>query len=190
MSLSFELRLEERQPDRVWVSVLLVPRDGALPIDGVAVELFSRQRESLSPRLLLPIAGVLANPMTVKVELRAQTSIPPGAMVVGTAWWGPDTQRVVCPADPWTELEAHVRGKRCLGPREERPGQDFMGLDPTETGRLAGVFPWLEARGTPPCMEGFGEPLDAFDVVDEISEELGLDAENAEWLRQLLKEDE
>jgi hypothetical protein len=190
VSLSFELRLEERLEDRVIVSVLLSPCGGPASVDGVAVELFSRDHESLSPRMLLPISGALYGPIAVKVELRSGRPIPAGAVVAGTAWWPTDSQCATVPADPYTELEAHMRGKRAVSCRMTE--EELVSLDRRERGRLAVLFPWIDRK--PLCAKraaaAIDEPLDVQDAVDDISEELGLDEENTRWLRELLQEED
>ena len=181
MPVSFELRLEERHPDRVIVSVLLAPAGGPLKLGGVAVELFSRTGDSLSPRILLPIAGVLTDPIAVRVELRAhQPPITIGATVTGTAWWDNDQVEASCPAEPWTELEAHVRGRQHAPLRSAE--HEFLLLNTHEHTQLSGRFPWLTR-----AMTSAG-PVHTV-TSDDATEDLGLDAESAEWLRELLNED-
>lgn len=191
MPVTFELHLEDRQPDRVIVSVRLAPRRSPMRVDGVAIELFSRKRESLSPRVMLPITGDLVGEIVVRAEIRAhQPPLPAGATIVGTAWWDTDQVRTLCPADPWTELEAHMRGRRCVASRAFADDGWLCTLEPEERRTLAARFPWID-HPRDPC-PGFeaDEPLDALDVVDEISEELGLDEANTAWLRELLEEDD
>lgn len=187
LPLKFELSLEERLTDRVIVSVALAPGDGAQCLGGVAVELFSRDRDSLSPRVLLPISGRLADPIVIRVELRAVRDIPPGCRVVGTVWWEDDQLVASCPADPCCSLDVHLRGRRCVSPMIER---ELTRLTPAERGRLAALFPWIDEPRPKRATAELDEPLDATDVVDDISEELGLDDENARWLRELLAEDD
>jgi hypothetical protein len=191
--LSFELRLEERQPDRVILSVTLDPRDAPMTIDGLVVELFSRDEESLSPRMFLPIAGRLVAPLAIRVELRchqddhSSRQIPPGSRVIGTVWWDRDQIQATCPADPGTELEVHLRGRRCVAPPDE--AQCLRSLTHGERAQLACLFPWIACEA-PRAQEEPGGPLDAFDLCDEITDTYGLCAEDAELLRELLEEDE
>lgn len=190
MPVTFELHLEERLPDRVIVSVHLAPRRPGARVDGVALELFSRKRESLSPRVVLPITGDLIGEIVVRAEIRANDGpLPPGVTVIGTAWWDTDQVRAVCPADPWTELEAHMRGRRCVKTRGFADEDWLTSLEVPERRRLAALFPWID-HPRDPCQTYEHEPLDALDVVDEISEELGLDEANTAWLRELLDEDD
>lgn len=192
MGLTFDMKMDERQVDRVRITVRLTPDGQATPIDGVAIELVSRQQESLSPRRLLPVSGVLDAPLGMCVELRCSGPLPPGAMAVGTAWHGEEQWRAMCSADPWTDLEAHVRGKRCLA-GSLADLRRLASLRTPEIHKFLHKFPWL-ARS--PCRPP-GELPDMLDIptdeedplVQEMCSELGIDAENAEWLKELMSED-
>ncbi len=187
MGVEFAVRLLERQSDRVIVSVILDPGATSVPVDGVGVELFSRGRDSLSPRVLLPISGTLSQAMAVQVELRAHGALPVGAFIQGQLWQSGEATCVLCPADPSTELEAHVRGRHPVAAVRSGPSSafddDLEGLLPEERERLARVFPWIEL---PRCAAG-AACLDANDDLDELSDELGLDAEEAALLREILE---
>jgi hypothetical protein len=186
--LAFDIRLVERLPDRVVLAVRLAPHGGPVSIEGVAVELFNRARESLSPRLLLPIAGALQGELSVQVELRAKAAITTGAVIVGTAWSDKGQACAYCPADPSTELESHVRGRRCVGCECER-ANELEWLTGDERDRLIAAFPWI-APPTSPCLKTrVDEPVDVTDEVEMICHELGIDAENAAFLRSLLEDD-
>lgn len=188
--VTFELRLEERRSDRVYVSVVLAPGDEAVQIDGVAVQLFHRDGEAVSARLLLPISGVLMHPLVTTVELRGpEPLLPAGCRVVGTAWSAECHLETTCPADMWTELESHVRGKRVVVPltrAELRP------LRPEERASLVTAFPWL---GQPVVVPFDGvlepEPVDepTEEELDALCAEYGLCGEDADFLKELLTED-
>lgn len=189
LKLSFELRLEERCGDRVVVSVLLAPSDGKAVLDGVALQLFGRDGEPIGVRMLLPIAGELHHPMLSTLELKVEGEIPAGARVVGTAWRGAEQREATLPTDPFTELEVHLRARRRLGPVEG--DLELERLTPEERARLARDFPWVDeprlpkAAGELTVVEHEGE-----DLMDELVENLGLDEENAEWLKALLDEED
>jgi hypothetical protein len=188
--LEFDLRLDERHADRVVVWARLAACSGPARVDGVALELSSREGESLSPRVLLPIAGDLGAEIVVRVELRGRDVLPPGARVHGTAWWADGEQSASCPADPQFDLEAHVRGARCIPPAA---AIEIASLGHEERCCLARRFPWIEAAR--PCRPpAANEPLD---VTDESAnpraqgtdvDALGLDPESAEILREILDE--
>ena len=95
--ISLALRLDERRPDRVFVSVILAPRDPDASVGGVSVQMFCRSGQSLGARLLLPIAGQLSQTMRSSVELRTLDALPTGARVVATAWWSGGQLEATCP---------------------------------------------------------------------------------------------
>lgn len=190
MRPDFELQLEERLADRVIVSVLLGPGpSGAAEIDGVSVSLVGRTGEILSNRLLLPIAGVIRQGIVSTVELRSLGALPPGARVSGSAWRGADQWDTSCPADPGTQLEAHMRG---LSPLRPRSDEVIEPLTCGEREALALAFPWLQtcrAEPAPPTvMEPEPDPCDD-DSLRAYCRDLGLDDDETEWLESLLDED-
>jgi len=191
VSLTFELSLDERLPDRVVISVCLAPGDGSIQIEGVTVELLSPRQQSLGPRLLLPVSGQLVGPLVTKAELRAHAPlIPPGSVILGTAWTGDEQIEATCAADPWVGLEAHLRGYRVRPPSDRGGTLDDLGEE--ELGKLAQALPWLRAGGFGPPPSPFLEPEDDEDLaesMDEFVDELGLEDEDAEWLRELMAED-
>lgn len=190
MDLDFDLQLTDRQPDRVLVSVLLRPAsDEPVAVDGVAVMLTSPDGESLSHRMLLPIAGTLSHPMASTVELRGHAPLPQGTRIVGLAWAGDRQWEVRIPADPGTQMAAHCCGKVTLRVHDDRVfAEHFLPLSPEELATLAVAFPWLA-----PCQ-------DELTVVDDTTmdeedaefraycEELGLCDDDADWLEELMSE--
>lgn len=189
--VTFELRLEERRADRVYVAVVLAPASsGPAAIDGVAVQLFQRGGEPLGARLLLPIAGSLTAPMVTTVEVRASGGlVPTGSRVVGTVWNRTGQVEATCPADMWTELETHVRGSRRVQPRSDG---DLRALLPQERARLNACFPWLGRQVEAP-FDGVIEPeqtaLEEDQALDALCAEYGLGGEDADFLKELLTED-
>lgn len=185
--VTFELRLEERRADRVFVSVLLSPADPVASLDGVSVQLFQRDGEPVSPRLLLPISGVLSQPMITTVELRAEGGVlPGGSRVVGHAWNAHASVEATCPADMWTELGSHVRGTRNVA---ASPCGDLRLLDPHERARLTCIFPWM-TRTAPVQTPTVLEPEDTEEEeIDAFCAEYGLDDEDAEFLKELLADE-
>ena len=189
MSVDLAIRLLERHSDRVIVAVILDPCRGPTCVDGVAVELFSRERDSLSHRVLLPISGTLTQPMSVQVELRAPHPLPLGAFIQGHCWQASESICAVCPADPSTELEAHVRGRHPVACARRAPecafDADFEGLSMRERRRLAAVFPWVDGPRT--SAEGCVPCLDAVEDFDDLTAGLGLDEAEAALLRDILE---
>ncbi len=192
MDIEFEMQLEERLTDRVFVSVVLAPQNGPVHIDGVSVEIL-QCGSAISPRLLLPIAGTLGQPIGTTVELRAGGPIPTGSRVVGTAWSGCAKVDVSCPCDPWTELEGHMRGTRAV-----LLGNGTMSrinaLTEDERRSIVELFPWVaEPRicKEPPAVDMVEaeETEEADDLVDDICCCYGLDDEDASFLRELLGEE-
>ncbi|NCG19344.1 MAG: hypothetical protein GWP91_10085 [Rhodobacterales bacterium] len=197
LNLHFELRLEERQPERVYVSVVLAPAvPGLASVQGVTVQLHHRAGEPLGTQLLLPIHGDLGQPMVSTVELRSRAPIPPGAVVVGTAWKGNEQIEATCPCDPGTELQVHMRGDRVVA---MAPTSDvLLELSCDERIRMARAFPWIElapCRRSPPestVMES--EPVepqvstDADFDTDGVAAEFDLSDEDAAFLKDLMGE--
>lgn len=186
--LRFELRLEERCSDRVVVSVLLAPASAAPRIDGVALQLFTRTGDPLGVRMLLPISGELHQAMLSTVELKVQGGIPTGTRVVCTAWCGTEQREASIPTDPFTELEVHMRARRRLGPLA---GCDALEpLTSHERALIAKDFPWVEEPRVPVAAAELSvvESEDSTDSVDHLVDDLGLDRDDADWLKDLLKD--
>ncbi len=180
-----DLHLDDRQPDRVRVTVRLEPDDAGHPVDGVALQLCSEGGECLGPRLLLPIQGRLAGPLVTRVELRSLSPIPENGRVVAVAWWGCEQVEVTCPSDRHTTLRDHVRGAH-RAPLAGRVGLER--LDDDERAAFYRLAPWAAEPRVPrsPRLE----PVDPEPSAEEICEELGLEGEDAEWLKDLLEEDD
>lgn len=191
LDLHFELRLEERQADRVFVSVVLAPTspDGS-GVEGVSVQMVDRQGEVLGARLVLPISGTIAQPLLTTVEVRSRGPVPVGARVVGQAWRGDDQSEATCPCDPGTQLQVHMLGRKTI-PLPERPG-DLRFLVSDEREVLGRFMPWLnEPRPRPVPEPNVLEPQPPTpdDLVDEVAEQYDLDPADAEFLRELLGEE-
>jgi hypothetical protein len=193
LSLDFALRLEDRSPDRVLVSVLLAPRS-SVQIDGVALQLFSRANEAISARVVMPIAGELTQPMLSTIELRAfPDEIPLGSRVVGTAWAGPEQREATVPTDTATEFERHVRA-RCRVSCEEPADDDRLleRLSADERSQVARLYPWVDEPRVPKAigeLEVVEHEEDEDEAFDDLVEDLGIDEESAEWLKDLLAEE-
>ena len=186
MSISIDLRLDDREDDRVWVSVSLCPEDDVHTVDGVTLQLCTRDGECLGPRLLLPISGQLAGPLVTRAELRSMEPIPRDSRVVAVAWWGHEQIEVSCPSDLGTCMAFHMRGVSGVPLPEHAAIRD---LEPEERDALAQHLPWVrEIRVV--SEPGLLEPLDTEESLDEVLDDLGLDEENARWLKELLTEDE
>ena len=190
MDLHFEVRLEERLVDRVFVSVVLAAKsDAGTVVDGVSVQMLTRQGNALCPRMLLPISGTLTQPMVSTIELRALGKIPVGARVSGTAWTGKQQFEASCPCDPGTALGVHMRGLRLLPLTSDTPF--LLSLDPGQREVLVALFPWLNgpmvATETPGILESSGP--DSEELMDDFAEKFDLDPEDAEFLKNLLAED-
>lgn len=184
MPLNLDLRLDERQSDRVMVSVRLEPDDDCRTVDGVALQLCDASGDDLGPRLLLPISGQLSGPTLTRAELRSLRPIPEGSQVVATAWWGQEQIEVSCPSARGTCLEFHMRGRtRVALPSntEVRP------LSRGERAVLVQVMPWI-AEIRPQPQRGAIEDVEPEDTAEGFVEEYGLDEENAQWLEELLAE--
>jgi len=192
LGLDLELRLEEREPHRVFVSVLLAPRDGAeARVDGVALQLQAPDGEAVGPRMLLPIAGAVRSLILSTIELRTLgDELPQGSRVVGTAWREAEQVEVTIPTDPGTAFEAHVRGHQRAASRDVRRYLEPLLAD--ERAVFSALYPWIDEPMVPPEPAGELEVVDhepdSDEIVDDLAEEIGLDAESAEWLKDLLDE--
>ncbi len=191
LDLHFELRLEERQSDRVFVSVVLAPAGpSGASVDGVSVQMQDRGGEPLGARLVLPLSGAVVQPLITTVEVRSRGAVPPGARVVGVAWRGPDQLEADCPCDPGTELEVHMRGRKVIGiPKDD--GR-IRGLDPEEREVLAALMPWLnEPRvvATEPIAVLDSPAPDVDEVVGDVADQFDLSDEDAALLKELLGEE-
>lgn len=191
LSLDFDLRLEDRKADRVLVSVLLAPHS-SVRIDGVSLQLFSREGEAISARMVLPIAGDLSQPMLSTMELCAIVDdIPQGSRVVGNAWAGTEQREATLPTDPSTEFERHVRALCRIGGAEADDDRLLEPLIPEERAILCRDYPWVDEPRIP---RAIGE-LEVVDnetdeeAIDHLCDDLGLDQDSADWLKDLLSEE-
>jgi hypothetical protein len=184
--VGLELKLDGRGADRVTVSLQLSPLDeGPAALDGAALQLLAPDGEELCPRMLLPISGALTTTLTTTIELRSTRKLPMGCEVVATAWLGPDVVTERCPADPFTTLRDHVRGSRI-----SLPDPDDVELDVAEPGELAALIarmPWIQQPLRAPEPTAVIEMQEEPSVAD-LQEDFGLEAEEAEWLKDLLDE--
>ncbi len=181
--LNLVLRLEERQTDRVRVSVLVAPTRDPVPLDGVAICLVDEGREALSPRMLLPLTGTLAHPIGSSVEVRAVGDIPDGSLVLVTAWIDGVAVEATCPADPCPDLRDHVTGRTAVHLPRRRPPLGALAAD--ERCRLGRHFPWLAPKR--PCPPRVVD--DAGETARALTDDLGLDPDDADFVASLLAED-
>ncbi|MBT3221962.1 MAG: hypothetical protein HN348_23045 [Proteobacteria bacterium] len=181
--MNFELRLEERHPKCVVVTVCIAPSEQQAHADGVSVQLFSQKGESLAPRLLLPISGPLLGSMVSRVELRTEFPIPRGSQVKGRLWCSAKVHEACCPTDPSTELQTHVRGCHALVPTSR--DLEFNTLVTKEYASLSKLFSWIEV------IEGINRYVvdDEEPNIEEIVSDYGLDGEDAAFLKELLSEE-
>lgn len=186
MGVAIGLQLQDRQPDRVFVSVVLEPDASCCWVDEVTVQLLCPLNEELGPRVQLPIRGALEGPITTQVELRSGGLLPNGCSVSAVAWSEAESVTANCPADPSTSLAGHMVGSR-LAMADPEP---FTTLSCTEKARLIAVFPWLK-NAMSPCPKSANEPLDADEEPDahQLAQELGISEADAEWIAELLGEE-
>lgn len=179
MPFDFQLCLDEREDARVFATVILVP-DCSLTLDGVAVQLFDADGESLSSKLLLPVSGELVGPVSSRVELRSSSgAIPAGSQVIATAWWpGGHLQASRC-TDPGTTLQAHALAEMAIAQTDEEVLLDVL---PEEREKMLALFPWMVRPSSPKALEHEQS-------VEDLGEDMGLDDEDAEWLKDLMNED-
>lgn len=189
MQVDLELSLDERREDRVLVSLWLTPQVPEAAVDSVSLQLVCPKGTELCPRTLLPLSGRVTGPVALSVELRGEQALPLGSQVVATAWVDGEPLRAHCPADPSTDLRGHLVGAR-LG--MEAVDADLVTLTPLDdAGRahLEARWPWVAEPTAPPevagVLEAEEDPLSA----EDLAADLGLDEEDAAWLRDLLDEE-
>lgn len=189
MGLHIDLHLDERHEERVAVTVYVSPTADTSRVEGLIVELRTGDGERLGPKLCLPVAGELTGPLSTHAVVHADRPIPKFSEVVATAWADKELTQLRVPAELSTALEAHVRGQVLSLRGTPQP----EALTPLEAARLEEWMPWISEP--PRRQQTQLEPLlaraehaDEVDPVDEIAADLGLDEENAEWLKELLRE--
>ena len=191
VGLSFDLRLEQREPDRIVVSVLLNPSGSTRAlIEGVSLQIVGSRGEVVSARTVLPIAGELKHSMVSTLELRPlDDGIPPGCRVIGVAWSKEDQLEASIPTDPYTELQAHMRALHRVLPDEDT---QVMALTAEERATFARVHPWVNEPRLPQQAAMLtiveNEPTDE-EALDSLLDELGVDEDSAAWLKELIGEE-
>lgn len=186
MDVELQIELEERREDRVRVVFRLTPGGRSSRVEGAAIRLVDAGGQELCPRTLLPIAGRVAAPMSLSVELRSCGLLPEGARIEATAWSGRSQAQATCPADPYLRLRDHLRGARVGLPDDE---VEIDEVSPELMDRLERRFPWLTQPLRPAEVAGVLEAADER-TPEEVAEGLGLDADCAAWLKDLLDEDD
>jgi hypothetical protein len=142
--------------------------------------------------VLLPIAGTLARVMrtTVALEPEDGAPVPLGASVQVVAWHGHEQREATMPTDPMTAFEVHVRGTTQWVLHDDE--RTLEALWPEERERLAETYPWIDEPRLRPVAKAQLEVVDheptREEAVDAFAEEMGLDDESAEWLKDLLDE--
>jgi hypothetical protein len=189
-TVQFRLHLDDREPDRVHVTVCLTPDADAACVQGVAIELRGRNGEALSARLMLPISGELAGPLALRTEVRARAELPLGARVHGMLWSHGGILEASCPTDPGTTLEAYAYGSR-IGLDDPVPARIPEDLTDHERSALYAAYPWMARYRSPvrDDAEGFIEEQPA-DLAEDIAETYGLSDEDKAFLEELLADDE
>ena len=186
----FSLFLEvQKKEDLVFVVLELLPLESGEPVelDGVALELLGPTEERIGSRLILPISGNLSGPLKTQAELRSPEPIPAGCSVHATAWMTDQSVSTSMPVDPLNELESHMRGSRLVLPEDK---DNPKPLTQREIRCLGDVLPWLLSQSDlGESEEDFDGPIDTEESIDELTDELGLDEEEARWLKELLEED-
>lgn len=200
MDVDLELRLEERQPDRVRVVVSLAPVGRSARVEGATLRLVDTAGVELCPRTLLPVQGRVTGPMSLLVELRTCGALPPGARVLASAWTGRRQISATCPADPHTTLRDHLVG---AAPALPVPGfdpadlampdddeVDLAPLDADVRAALPAVLRWVDDPVRTTDVAGVLEAPEEARTAADLADALGLDAESAAWLEGLLDDDE
>lgn len=188
--MQLELHLDDRQCDRVYVTVCLTPEGGSAVVHGVAVELRTRQGEPLSARLMLPISGPLPAPLALRTEVRARTDLPRGARLHGVVWSSEGSLESSCPTDPGTTLEAYAYGSP-IGLGTPDPLKGPHDLTDDERASLVRAYPWMGRYASPARVEDSQvieeQPQD---LAADIAASYGLSDEDRSFLEELLADDD
>jgi hypothetical protein len=183
MSVALELSLVERGRDRVCVTVDILPEQDGGHIEGVALQLLDPQGRELCARVLLPIAGRVADPLALTVELRSEVAMVRGCRVVASAWSDVGEIGCQCPADPPTGLCDHVSARSL-----KEPDLDDVILEvltDQEMAVLTRRFPFVSERSW-----SFEKPAVIEADEPSVADVLGqLDEETAAFLRGLLDDE-
>lgn len=183
-----DLRVVDRELDRVQVTLRIAPSTGPAPLEGVSIELTDADGAQLSPRLQLPLSGELSTPVATVVELRTHTGkpLPRDAQVLAKAWHGAEEVRHHCPAERCRGLETHVAGAAACFMLSER--ELAFPLDEDEARALLKRHPWIRNLRAAFQKDHGPEalPIDPEPNSQQIADELGLEGEEAEWLKELL----
>jgi hypothetical protein len=187
MGVEVDLRLEDRGDDRVRVVVTVAPRaaDGAR-VEGVAVQLLDTADRELCPRVLLPVAAHLAGPLTMCVELRSTAPLAPGCRVVASAWAGDDASLATCPADPVAGLAQHAAGT--ADPDAPPCDLEDVVLERLTDAELAVLTLRLPFLSVPHHVRSDATIIEGEASAADVAFGLGLDADAAAFLRDLLEE--
>jgi hypothetical protein len=185
------VKVIEVRERRIEVGVCLTPEGPPTSVDGLAVELRDRFHEAISPRVLLPISGVLAGALSIKAELRADQDLPRGALVVASCWGEHGDLETATPTETATALELHMRGCNPVAPADHMYGPERLLCEEREA--LARAFPWvanfhIRCKGETDGPIVVEEPHEI--QVDDFLDSMGLDGEDAELLRSLLEEED
>lgn len=183
--VSLDLHLEEREPRRVVLSLLVDPGDAPVVLDGIALRLVDAAGQTLGARLQLPIAGTLQAPLATTVELRSPEPLPHGATVEATAWHDPTGLQatVSVPTEPFPRLRDHMR-KADVG-LDDLDEVVLRPLDAEERRTLAARLPWIDqpVHAPSPVIELQDEP-----TREDFERDYGLDPSDAAWLEELLSD--
>ena len=185
MPIELHLHIEERRPDRLYALFEIDNQGEVVNITGAALELRDAQGQLLSPRMILPIAGMLTGPLATRSELRAQRNIPRGATLYGVVFCNGTHTETIIPADPCTDLEGHVRGRRVIRGHRQT---ELLSIPIDELRVLKEAFPWTVDDSTVSGEEG--EEGEEEDLTDEIIGHYDLDPEDADFLRALMTEED
>lgn len=189
MDYEIQLHLEKREKDRVFVRIDCKSLNGVVPVDSAKMELKSACGQSLCPQLLIPVSEICTETTSRVFELRAGPTLPQGAVVHAQIWTQEGVRRASCPADPFLRAADHVLG---VGRDPEEYGSTVVrALTEEERGDVLRAFPWLDCpRSTSPEAARILEAKEEMPEVDDLMADLGLDEDCAEWLSELLGEDE
>ena len=191
MPVMFDLRLVLQHSDHVVVSAVLEPSQEGTLIDSVALQMVGSKGEAVSAKMVLPISGQLKQSMTFTLEMRPlDGDIPVGSRVVAVAWIDREPLQAWVPTHPYTQLHAHLSALQRLDPNEGE--RQLEPLSPEERERLAEEHPWVNEPRMPVAhglLEVVEHEPDEDEALDDLVGDLGLDADSAEWLKDLMTED-
>jgi len=189
MQLELRTAVTHCDEEQVHIGVYLCTEE-ALALRGLSARLSAADGRPISPKtVLMTDAALTAGSHKLCGSITCEGPVPEGARVVVKAWNDGHVQRVASPATPAPALRRHV----CEATQHCTPEQvELRAMSAGEAERLTARFPWLaEPLRADPVQE---DALTIEMKLDQgecpFKDEFDLDDDTADWLQNLLDEEE